>query len=97
MAILTGDQIEAIDIDCKYDLTGSLYQHLITAIKYTLPEVYEKIVIQRTKSGGYHILYKCSVIGSNAKLARRPANGGELAKGERFKVLVETRGEEGIL
>jgi hypothetical protein len=97
IAILTGDNLEVIDIDCKYDLTGMLYRQLANAIRYTLPDVWDKIVIQRTVSGGYHLIYKCPQIGGNTKLAYRLASSSELEAGERKKVLVETRGEGGYI
>lgn len=97
IALLTGDGIEVIDIDCKYDLTGKLYKQLATAIRYTLPDVFDKLVIQRTKGGGYHLIYKCAQIGGNQKLANRNATGDEMGTGERKKVLVETRGNGGYI
>lgn len=97
IAILTGEQIEVLDIDCKYDLTGKLWNSLITAIKFSLPDVYDKLVIVITPSKGYHLYYKCTQIGGNQKLAGRPATSTELALGERFKVLIETRGEGGYI
>lgn len=97
IAILTGDNLEAIDVDCKYDLSGILYQQLATAIRYTLPDVWDKLVIQRTATKGYHLIYKCGQIGGNTKLARRNADSKELAAGERVKTLIETRGEGGYI
>lgn len=97
IAILTGDTLEAIDVDCKYDLTGVMYKQLAHAIKYTLPEVWDKLVVQRTSNGGYHFIYKCPQIGGNTTLARRVAASPELALGEREKTLIETRGEGGYI
>jgi|GEM_PF-3391811 len=97
VAILTGDQLEVIDIDTKYDLTAKLYGQLSAAIEYTLPSVWEKLVIQRSASGGYHFFYKCTQIAGNKTLAQRYATNEEKAKGERLKVLVETRGEGGYI
>lgn len=97
IAILTGDGLEAIDIDCKYDLTGKLYKSLLMAVRYTLPDVYDKLVIQKTSGGGYHLIYRCAQIGGNMKLAQRPATSEELSKGERIKTLIETRGEGGYI
>lgn len=97
IAILTGDSLEAIDIDCKYDLKGNLYKQLLSAIRYTLPDVYDKLVIQKTSSGGYHLIYRCAQIGGNTKLARRVATSNELEQGERIKTLIETRGEGGYI
>jgi hypothetical protein len=97
IAILTGDNLEVIDVDCKYDLTGSLYKQLALAIRYTLPDVWDKLVIQRTSSKGYHLIYRCPQIGGNTTLAQRHATSSELEKGERVKTLIETRGEGGYI
>lgn len=54
-------------------------------IKYKLP-------IQTTTGGGFHLMYRCSVIEGNQKLARRP----KLIEGKmKPDVLIETRGEGG--
>lgn len=95
IAFLTGGETECIDLDLKYDLTGNLKRRLFQAIEFALPEVWEKLVIEETVSGGFHLLYKCKQIGGNKKLAQRPAIAPELEKGERVKVLIETRGEGG--
>lgn len=55
--------------------------------KYRLP-------IQSTVSGGYHLLYRCTIIGGNQKLASRP-KWDEDSKKHRADVLIETRGEGG--
>ena len=63
--------IEVIDIDQKYSLDGKLfdsYKRLIHEIDSTL---LNKIVVQKTKNGGYHFIYRCSTIGGNTKLANR--------------------------
>jgi hypothetical protein len=52
---------------------------------------------ERTPSGGVHLLYRCSEVSGNQKLARRPATTDELAAdpADKVKVLIETRGEGG--
>ncbi len=97
VAVLTGAKIECIDVDSKYDLTGRLNQQLLTAIKYTLPEVYAKLVIESTPTGGKHLYYRCHQIGGNQQFAKRHATAKEKEKGERFKTLIETRGEGGLI
>lgn len=104
LAILTGEQVidletgssfklEVVDIDVKNDHKGGLYNNLMRAIKYSIPDVYDKLVIQRTRSGGYHLLYKCSQIGGNELLAGRLPTQEERSKGSRQLVLIETCGE----
>jgi replicative DNA helicase len=80
LAIICGSisgSLEVIDVDCKYDLTGSLWRDLKTIIEDKLPDVFSRLVIAETKSGGYHIYYSCSQIGGNEKLASRPTTEAE--------------------
>lgn len=111
MALLTGNGIEAIDVDCKYDLTGKLFDDFLrlndnindNAIPFT------KLAIQKTRSGGYHLIYRCTEIEGNQKLAQRPATQAELdqynANAQRKiespdglpVVLIETRGNGGYI
>ena len=69
--------LEVIDIDCKYDLTGSLWQDFKTLLEDNLGETFNSLVIAQTKSGGYHIYYRCSEIEGNLKLANRPTTQKE--------------------
>jgi replicative DNA helicase len=90
LGIITGEvsgNLEVLDIDTKNDHTGSLWGDFKTLIEGFLPEVSQRLVIARTMSGGYHIYYKCSAIGGNAKLAVNKEK----------KVIIETRGEGGYV
>lgn len=91
--------LEIIDIDCKYDLTGSLFDDLSAAIENALPEVHKKLVVVKTPSGGYHLYYRCDTIERSKKLARRPPSPSELEKDPKTgpQVLIETRGEGGFI
>ncbi len=91
------DNIEAIDIDLKYDLTGKLFENYKRAINNIDKKLLNKLVVQKTVSGGYHFIYKCSKIDGNKKLANRYANEDEKLKGEKVKVLIETRGIGGYI
>lgn len=80
VAIICGNisgGLEVIDVDCKYDITGSLWDELRTLIQDNLPELYNNLVIAQTKSGGYHIYYRCTQIKGNIKLANRPTTAEE--------------------
>jgi replicative DNA helicase len=79
--------LEVIDVDTKYDTTGSLWDELKSLIEDNLPELYKSLVIAHTKSGGYHIYYRCSSIAGNLKLSTKLNR----------EVLVETRGEGGYV
>ena len=79
--------LEVIDVDTKHDTTGSLWGELSTLIEDNLPELYNRLVIAQTKSGGYHIYYRCSSIAGNLKLSTK----------KNKEVLIETRGEGGYV
>jgi hypothetical protein len=86
--------IEIIDVDCKYDLTGDLFDRFIIQVSDSFPSMWEKLVIAETANNGYHVIYRAPNIEGNQKLAQRKANDEELAAkpGDRVRVLIETRG-----
>jgi replicative DNA helicase len=91
--------LEVIDVDTKYDLTGSLWDELKDLIQDSLPELYKRLVIAKSKSGGYHIYYRCKELGGSVKLANRettPVERGDNPK-DKVRVLIETRGEGGYI
>jgi hypothetical protein len=71
------DNIEAIDIDLKYDLTGKLFEKYKRAINEIDKNLLNKLVVQKTVSGGYHFIYKCSKLEGNKKLANRESTEAE--------------------
>lgn len=90
--------LEVIDVDTKYDLTGSLWDELRALIQDSLPEVYKRLVIAQSKSGGYHIYYRCKEPGGNVKLANRFTIEQERGSvKDTVRVLIETRGEGGYI
>ena len=91
--------MEVIDVDCKYDLTGNLFEEFMQAIIDTDAEIAKKLVISKTKGGGYHIFYRCQTIEGNKKLAQRFTTDKERLDNphEKVKVLIETRGEAGYV
>jgi hypothetical protein len=74
--------LECIDIDIKNDPTKSINDRFIRAIPESL---YYKLAVQRTPSGGLHLIYKCQdpIIEKSQKLAY--SYDGD--------VIIETRGE----
>lgn len=90
VAMLCVDDIEAIDIDTKHDPSGNIAKDYFKVLKDNeqTKAILEKCVIQKTKSGGYHIIYKCKSREGNQKLAKR--DGGKEA-------VIETRGKGGLL
>lgn len=98
LAVICGQvsgNLEVIDVDTKYDLSGTLWDRF----KASIHQVYDKLYVVRTKSGGYHLYLKCEVIEGNQKLAMRPATEDELKANPNTKevVLIETRGEAGYV
>lgn len=91
--------LECIDVDCKYDLDGTLWSSLVDAIYNFDYELYGKLTIATTPSGGYHILFRSTTCGRNRKLAERMMTEQEVEEsGESnvgTRVLIETRGEGG--
>jgi hypothetical protein len=89
--------LEAIDIDLKYDLTGKLFSEYQKTVIKVCPGLLQRLVVQKTTSGGYHLIYRCEIIDGNKKLAQRYANEAEQKVGEKIKVLFETRGNGGYI
>jgi len=94
---VSGD-LEVIDIDCKNDINGHLMRRYYDLLVAQNRELAVKLPIQRTRSGGYHLLYRCQGVERSQPLARRPATDEELAKDpdQKVKVLIETRGTKGM-
>lgn len=100
IAIICGavsSNTELLDIDCKYDLTGKMYEEFVAIVESLAPGLMEKPLIEKTINGGYHLIYRCAQIEGSLKLASRPATEEEIKKkpDERQKVLFETKGEGG--
>jgi hypothetical protein len=69
--------LEIIDVDCKYDLTGKLFENYKRLIHEIDPNLLKKLVIEKTRGGGYHVIYRCSKIEGNQKFANRPTTKEE--------------------
>jgi replicative DNA helicase len=83
---VSGD-LEVIDVDQKHDSTETLVDTYLGMINDHLPELYSRLRITRTPSGGCHIYYRCDIIEGNEKIANN-------TKGE---TLIETRGQKGYV
>lgn len=99
IAIICGEVsggLEVVDVDLKYDVSGTLYTDLKSAID---PDLWKRLVIASTISGGYHLYYRCSEIEGSQKLARRGATAEELEDNPHANVfvLLETRGRAGYV
>ena len=69
--------LEVIDVDLKYDITGKLFENYKRLIHEIDKDLLGKLVVQKTRSGGFHLMYRCSVISGNVKLANRPTTDEE--------------------
>lgn len=78
------DGIQCLDIDAKH-FRGEEYHTFCQRLEEECPGLKEKMIIQTTRSGGYHWIFKCDEIAGNQKLARN-------IDGE---VTFETRGKGG--
>lgn len=88
VGILTGNlnqNLEVIDFDLKHDLSGKVWEDYTSIMQDNAPELWSKLVIQKTISGGYHIIYRCEFIDKNQHLAREE-------KGK--DAIIETRGQD---
>lgn len=77
--------LEVIDVDVKYDVTGKLAQSLLDLIAGVITDV--ELPIVRTVNMGLHLYYRCNEIAGNQKLASNVKK----------EVLIETRGEGGYV
>lgn len=69
--------VECVDIDLKYSLDDRLFEKYKQQVHAANDKLLNKLVVQKTRSGGYHLIYRCSEICGNIKLARRPTTEEE--------------------
>jgi hypothetical protein len=72
--------VECIDIDLKYSLDPKLFDKYKKLVQSVNETILKKLVVQKTRSGGYHLIYRCSEIAGNLKLANRPTTSEEKAE-----------------
>ena len=85
--------VEVIDIDQKYSLDGKLFENYKRLIHELDDSLLQKLVVQKTKNGGYHFIYRCSAIGGNTKLANRSTTDAE--KEETYQKTYESEVSKG--
>lgn len=71
--------VECIDLDLKYSLDKDLFLKYKKAVKEANDSLLNKLVVQKTKNGGYHLIYRCKEISGNLKLANRNTTDEEKA------------------
>ena len=76
IALLMGGKkkLTTIDIDSKYDITGTLFDRLKKEIGSTL---LSKLCCHSTRNKGFHLIFSCEKIEGNQKLAMRPCTKEE--------------------
>lgn len=82
LGILMDTTTEFIDIDSKNK--PGVDKQILKAIRSGWPELYDKLVIDKTPSGGCHIIYRSEVVGGKNILARVPGSPNPLAIVERI-------------
>ena len=100
----TSGSLEVIDIDSKYQEHRDLFGGMKELICNVDELLWQKMVIERSPSGGFHLFYRCKHIEGNQKLANRLPNAAEIAdakakdsKPPQQVVLIETRGIGGFI
>lgn len=93
IGIITGyNGVEVIDIDLK--ILSSLkkqqdfWNEFTSFLKDNIDDFDSKFVIYKTVNNGYHILYRCKVIGGNEKIAKLK---------DHKEAIIETRGVGGYV
>lgn len=50
--------LQVVDVDQKHDSTLTLSSRFMEAMKYMLPDIYQELYIEETRSGGLHVFFK---------------------------------------
>lgn len=96
IAIIAGivsQGLEIIDFDIKHlDPLDQVafWDGFINDVNEINHELLAKLQIHRTRSGGYHVLYRSEEIDGNKKLAKKLI-------GQKYECIIETRGEGGYI
>jgi len=93
IGIITGyENIEVVDVDLKVFKSlkeqQDFWNEYIGFLKDNIDDFDDKFVIYKTVNNGYHIIYRCSVVGGNVKIA--------VLKGQK-EAVIETRGIGGYV
>ncbi|MFN9116086.1 MAG: bifunctional DNA primase/polymerase [Bacteroidota bacterium] len=89
------DGLEVIDIDTKADPARTLHNDYFSLIR---PELFARLYIVQTRSGGAHIYFRCDTPGNCVKLAKRFTTESERATTPAPDItLIETKGAGGYV
>lgn len=91
--------LEVIDVDSTKCLEGHDVWEDIRNLFKQRTDIAKKLVIEKSRSGGKHIFYRCNNYEGNRKLASRYATKDELLSNpnEKVKCFLETRGAGGFI
>ena len=92
IAVVTGKVsggLEVIDFDNHFGDAEEVFREFIAIDEVRRLIKEHGLPYEKTKGGGYHLLYRCGMTGKNTKLAQRPKADGTP------DTLIETRGEGG--
>lgn len=81
--------LELLDFDNHLYNAASIFKEFCDNVKQNDEELFSKLVIETTQSGGYHVWYRCELVEGNQEIAHQEDSNG---KG---KCIIETRGEGG--
>ncbi|MFA5833957.1 MAG: VapE domain-containing protein [Bacteroidota bacterium] len=94
--------LELLDFDEKYNIENmSLFLRFSSIVESLSPGLIDKLVLEKSISNGFHLVYKSNVIERNQKLAMRLPTLEEIESPKTAgikagpKTLIETRGEGG--
>lgn len=89
VAIVMDDDMECIDIDVKHDPTGNIFNAYLEQVLWATGsnDVIYKATCVKTKSGGYHLIYRSDKTDGNRKLTHNEAGA----------CTIETRGRGGLV
>lgn len=92
---ITGATFETVDIDNKCPERGAdaLLKALESILADSAPGLWERLLIERSQGGGYHLGYQCEEGEGSQKLAHWPDPDNPTAP----YCLIETRGHNGYL
>lgn len=80
--------VQALDLDLKYDETGTLFERYKQAIHHADNTLLKKLVVQKTRNNGIHFIFRCNKIEGNQKLANRHTT--ELERKETYNATYAT-------
>jgi AAA domain-containing protein/bifunctional DNA primase/polymerase-like protein len=90
--------VEGLDFDNKgAPDANTLLREWTDLCEQLAPGLPKRLLLERTPSGGYHLVWRCETIQGNQKLATRPPTPAELAASPKLTsvALIETRGKGG--